>query len=151
MLGTGKEGEQENRSARLRGVLAAGDLTGLESELRAFLAGVPHQWHSKNPMGSYEGWYASLLQAYFISSEAEVRAEESGSQGRADLIVRGFGRVYVFEFKMRQRVGAEAALRQAEGAGLRRPLPWPWEPVHLVGLEFSAETRNLTGFETETV
>ena len=58
-----------------------GDLAGLESELRAFLASVPYQWHSKNPMGSYEGWYASLLQAYLIASEAEVRAEGSGSQG----------------------------------------------------------------------
>ena len=151
VLGAGKEGEQESRAARLREVLATGNLEGLESELRAFLAGVPHQWHSKNPMGSYEGWYASLLQAYFVSSEAEVRAEESGSQGRADLIVRGFGRVYVFEFKMRRRAEAEAALRQLKERGYADRYLGRGEPVHLVGLEFSAETRNLTGFETETV
>ena len=151
VLGAGKEGEQESQAARLREVLAAGDLAGLESELRALLASVPHQWHSKNPMGSYEGWYASLLQAYFVASEAAVRAEESGSQGRADLIVHGFGRVYVFEFKMSDRAGAGAALRQLRERGYVDRYLGRGEPVHLVGLEFSAETRNLTGFEAETV
>ena len=150
VLGAGKEGEQESQAARLREVLATGDLAGLEAELRALLASIPHQWHTKNPMGSYEGWYASLLQAYFVAADAEVRAEESGGQGRADLIVRGFGRVYVFEFKMRERAGAEAALRQLKQRGYADRYIGQAETVHLVGLEFSAETRNLTGFESET-
>ena len=150
VLGAAKEGQQESRVARLREVLTTGDLEGLQSELRAILAGVPHQWHSKNPMGSYEGWYASLLQAYFVAAEAEVRAEESGSEGRADLVVRGFGRVYVFEFKMRERAGRGAALRQLKERGYADRYLGRGEPVHLVGLEFSAETRNLTGFEAET-
>ena len=151
VLGADKGGEQESQAVRLREVLATGDLVGLEAELRAFLAGVPHQWHGKNPMGSYEGWYASLLQAYFVASEAQVRGEESGSQGRADLIVRGFGRVYVFEFKMRDRAAPGAALRQLKERGYAERYLGRGEPVHLVGLEFSAETRNLTGFEAETV
>ena len=150
VLGVGRQGERESQTTRLREVLVAGDLAGLEAELRALLASVPHQWHSKNPMGSYEGWYASLLQAYFVATEAEVRAEESGSQGRADLIVRGFGRVYVFEFKMGDRAGAAAALRQLKARGYADRYLGRGEPVHLVGLEFSAETRNLTGFEAET-
>ena len=117
-------------------MLATGDLAGLEADLRAFLAGVPHQWHSKNLMGTYKGWYASLLQAYFVATEAEVRAEESGSQGRADLIVRGFGRVYVFELKMRDRAGADAALRQLKERGYADRYLGRGEPVHLVSLEF---------------
>ena len=151
VLGAGKGGGQEVQAARLRQVLAAGDLAGLESELRAFLAGVPHQWHSKNPMGSYEGWYASLLQAYFVASEADVRAEESGSHGRADLIVRGFGRVYVFELKLRERSEPGAALRQLKERRYADRYLGRGEPVHLVGLEFSVKTRNLAGFEAETV
>ena len=150
VLGAGKEGEQESQAARLREVLATGDLAGLEAELRALFASIPHQWHAKNPMGSYEGWYASLLQAYFVAADAEVRAEESGSQGRADLIVKGFGRVYVFEFKMRKRAGAEVALRQLKQQGYADRYIGQAETVHLVGLEFSAETGNLTGFESET-
>ena len=150
VLGAGKTGERISQTRRLRTVLAAGDLAGLEAELRAFLASIPHQWHSKNPMGSYEGWYASLLQAYFVAADAEVWAEESGSQGRADLVVRGSGRVYVFELKMRERAGAKAALRQLKERGYAERYLGRGEPVHLVGLEFSAETRNLSGFESET-
>ena len=151
VLGSGRQGEQASRASRLREVLARGDLVGLEAELRAFLAGIPHQWHAKNPMASYEGWYASLLQAYFVASEAEVRAEESGNQGRADLIVRGFGRVYVFELKLRERSQPGAALRQMKERRYADRYLGRSETVHLVGLEFSAETRNLTGFETVTV
>ncbi len=150
VLGAGNTGERISQTRHLREVLASGDLAGLEAALRAFLASVPHQWHTKNPMGSYEGWYASLLQAYFVAADVELRAEESGSQGRADLVVRGFGRVYVFEFKMRDRAGAETALRQLKERGYAVRYLGRGEPVHLVGLEFSAETRNLTGFETET-
>ena len=150
VLGAGNTGERISQTRHLREVLAAGDLAGLEAALRAFLASVPHQWHTKNPMGSYEGWYASLLQAYFVAADAEVRAEESGSQGRTDLIVRGFGRVYVFEFKMRDRAGAKAALRQLKERGYADRYLGQGEPVYIVGLEFSAETRNLTGFEAET-
>ena len=151
VLGVGKEGERESQAARLRAVLARGDLAGLEAELRAFLAGIPHQWHGQNPMASYEGWYASLLQAYFVAAEAEVRAEESGSQGRADLIVQGFGQVYMFELKLRERSRPGAALRQLQERGYADRYRGRGEPVHLVGLEFSAETRNLTRFEAETV
>ncbi len=150
VLGAGNTGERISQTRHLREVLASGDLAGLEAALRAFLASIPHQWHTKNPMGSYEGWYASLLQAYFVAADAEVRAEESGSQGRADLIVRGLGRVYVFEFKMRDRAGAKAALRQLKERGYADRYIGQGEPVYIVGLEFSAETRNLTGFEAET-
>ena len=140
-----------NGRARLRAVLARGDLAGLEAELRALLAGIPHQWHCQNPMASYEGWYASLLQAYFVAAEAEVRAEESGSQGRADLVVRGFGQVYVFELKLRERSRPGASLQQLQERGYADRYRGRGEPVHLAGLEFSAETRNLTRFEAETV
>ena len=91
------------------------------------------------------------MQTYCIAAEAEVTAEDSGSRGRADLIVRGFGRVYVFEFKMRERSGPGDALRQLKERGYADRYLGRGEPVHLVGLEFSAETRNLTGFEAETV
>ena len=150
VLGAGDTEERLSQTGHLREVLAAGDLEGLEAALRAILASIPHQWHTKNPMGSYEGWYASLLQAYFVAADADVRAEESGSQGRADLIVRGFGRVYVFELKMREHAGAGAAFRQLKDRGNADRYIGRGEPVHLVGLEFSAETRNLAGFETET-
>ena len=100
-------------------------------------------------MGTYEGWYASVLYAHFAALSVEVRAEESGSRGRADLVVRGYGRVWVFEFKMQERAGPGAALDQLMARGYADRYCGLGEPVHLVGMEFSAETRNLVRFESQ--
>ena len=82
VLGSGAERRSER--SRLRRALRDGDLAGLREQLRALLAGIPHQWHGRNPMGGYEGWYASVLYSHFAAvAGVEVRAEESGSGGRA--------------------------------------------------------------------
>ncbi len=141
--------EREDRAARLADVLRRGDLAGLERQLRALLAGIPHQWHGRNPMRDYEGWYASVLYAHFAALGVEVQAEESGSRGRSDLCVRGYGRVYVFEFKMQGRGGPLAALEQLKARGYAARYKGRGEPVHLVGMESSAEDRTLTRFATE--
>ena len=101
-------------------------------------------------MGGYEGHYASVLYAHFAATGAEVRAEDSGSRGRSDLCVRAFGRVYVFEFKMEGRGGPEGAMAQLKARGYMDRYRGLGEPIHLVTVEFSAETRNLTRFEAET-
>ena len=143
------DGEREAERRRLSEVLKTGDIAGLENRLRALLAGIPYQWHRQNPMGSFEGWYASLLYAYFAATGAEVRAEESSSLGRADLCVRAFRRVYVFEFKMRERAGAGAAMAQLKTRGYADRYRGRGEPIQLVAVEFSAKTRNVTRFEAE--
>ncbi len=139
------------RRKRLRDVLATGDLSGLQEQLRALLAGIPHQWHGQNPMGDYEGWYASVLYAHFAALGVEVRAEESGSRGRTDLVVQGYSRIWLFEFKMRERAGPGSALQQLKERGYADRYRGLGEPIHLVGVEFSAETRNVMQFESQTV
>ena len=65
--------------------------------------------------------------------------------------MRGFGRVYVFEFKMRERTGAEGALEQLRARGYADRYRGRGEPLHLVGVEFSAQKRNMTLFESDTI
>ncbi len=139
------------RRRRLRDMLATGDLSGLQEQLRALLAGIPHQWHGQNPMGDYEGWYASVLYAHFAALGVEVRAEESGSRGRTDLVVQGYSRIWLFEFKMRERAGPGSALQQLKERGYADRYRGLGQPIHLVGVEFSAETRNVMQFEIQTV
>ncbi|MDE0101820.1 MAG: AAA family ATPase [Bryobacterales bacterium] len=79
LLGSGFE--REDQETRLLEVLEAADFGGMHDLLRSLLAGIPHQWHGRNPMRSYEGWYASVLYAHFAATGADVRAEESGSIG----------------------------------------------------------------------
>ena len=75
--------------------------------------------------------------------------EESGSGGRLDMAVRAAGRVYLFEFKVVERAGPGAAIAQLKERGYADKYRHLGEPIHLVAVEFSAETRNVESFEAE--
>ena len=148
----------------LRRLLAANDFAGLEALLRAVFAGVPHQWHVRNNIGDYEGYYASVVHSYFAAQGLDLVAEDSSSTGRADMVVRFDGGVYVFEFKSVGKESSGLALAQikerdcsfmrgaspsrspAEGSDKYRR---PGRPVHLIGVEFSREDRNIAAFGVE--
>ncbi len=149
LLGTGRQ--SHHGRVGLSKVLRDGNVAGLEEHLRSLLAGIPHDWHGRNPMADYEGWYASVLYAHFAALGVDVRAEESVSQGRADMCVRAFGRVYVFEFKMRERAGPRAALAQLKSRGYADRYRGLGEPIYLVGVQFSVKTREVTHFEAQAV
>ncbi len=75
--------------------------------------------------------------------------EDSTSHGGLDMALRFNGNVYLFEFKvveMTPRGAAMAQLRERRYADKYRRFG---EPIHLVAMEFSKETRNVTGFEVE--
>ena len=134
---------------RLRELLAADDLAGVEALFRAFFAAIPYNWHVNNPIAGYEGYYASVFYAHFAAAGLDVATEDASSRGRLDMAVRAAGRVYLFEFKMvdREPEGkAVAQLRERRYADKYRHLG---EAIHLVGVEFSRETRNVAAFTVE--
>ena len=49
---------------RLHQLLAADDFKGLEALFRAFFSGIPYDWHRKNDIANYEGYYASVVTAH---------------------------------------------------------------------------------------
>ena len=141
------------RRIRLYDRLQGNDFAGLETELRAFFAGVPYQWHTKNDIADYEGYYASVFYALFASFGTDVTVEDSTAGGRVDLTVLCNGSVYLFEFKVvdsaprrapGQPSSAMAQLRERDYAAKYRG---SGRPIHLIGVEFSKETRNLAAFE----
>ena len=79
----------------------------------------------------------------------DVRVEESGAHGRADMAVPFSANVYVFEFKLvdREPQGlALARIRERGCADKYRDLGWP---IHLFGVEFGREGRNIIAFSVE--
>ena len=133
---------------RLHRLLLQADLPGLEAHFRALFAGIPYHWHVNNPMARYEGYYASVMYAHLAALGAAVSVEDAGASGRLDLAVRLGGQVYLFEFKMGERAGEGAALAQLQRKGYAERYRRFGQPIHLVGVEFSAESRSLTAFET---
>ena len=133
----------------LRELLAANDFAGLEAFFRAVFAGIPYQWHMKNEIQEYEGYYASVVYSCFAAQGFDLVPEDSSSVGRADMTVRFDGNLYLFEFKTVDKDPTGEAIAQLKAKGYADKYRSPGQPVHLVGVEFSRQDRNLAAFEVE--
>lgn len=133
--------------------LQSGDLTGLEATFRRLFASISYHNYTKNNLDQYEGYYASVIFAYLYSLGLPMVAESSGSQGRADLIVRlpDKSRAYVFEFKVVEETPDDrrAPLAQIKEKDYAGPMRGEYREIHLVGIEFSKAQRNIIRFEHE--
>ena len=123
------------------------DAAALKEVFHAFFAGIPHQWHLRNDIAEYEGYYASVFYSYFAGLGLDVTVEDSTSRGRLDMAVRAGGHVYLFEFKVVEQAGAGTALAQLVERGYAEKYAGRGAAVHLVGVEFSSRTRNVERFE----
>ena len=141
-------GQQMQNSIRLARLLETGDCAGLRDLFHAFFAGIPYDWHSSNDIAKYEGYYASVFYSYFAALGYEIAVEESSSHGRLDMAVRTGGHVYLFEFKVVEMAPPGSALAQVRERRYADKYRGRGEPIHLIGVELSRETRNVTAFET---
>ena len=144
---TGDPAKHAEHDARLYDLLLANDFAGLETLFRAFFASIPHQWHTNNDIASYEGYYASVFYSYFASLGLDVTVEDSGSRRRLDMAVRFNDNVYLFELKVVEVAEHGTAMAQLKERGYAGEYRHLGQPIYLVGVEFSRESRNLTGFE----
>ena len=140
---------QTANSVRLVALLETNDFEGLKALFHAFYASIPHEWYTNNDIARYEGYYASVFYSYFAGLGMDVTVEDSTSHGRLDMAVRFNGNVYLFEFKVVEMAGEGAAMAQLKARRYAEKYRGSGEPVHLVGVEFSRDTRNVVGFEVE--
>ena len=139
--------QQTANSIRLARLLEAHDCAGLKDLFHAFFASIPYQWYTNNDSADFEGFYASVFYSYFAALGYEISVEESSSHGRLDMAVRTGGHVYLFEFKVVEMAPPGAALAQLQERGYADKYRARGEPIHLIGVEFSRDTRNVTTFE----
>ncbi len=140
--------EEVARAGDLGRLLADADLAGLEALLRAFFASVPYHWYAKTPIAGYEGHYATAVYSLFSGWGLDARVEDATSHGRIDLAVTAGGHAYLFEFKVLGSASEGDALRQLREKGYADKYRGRGRTVHLVGVEFDPEKRNVATFET---
>ena len=133
----------------LRRLLAAQNWAGVETSCRRLLAGIPHDWHRRNEVARYEGYWSSVFYAFFQASMDGVAVEDATSRGRLDMAVRLGVNVYLFEFKVAERSEPGAALAQLQARRYADKYRAPGCAVHLIGVEISAATRDVTAFDVE--
>ncbi len=137
--------------SRLYRLLAARDFAGLKDLFHAFFASIPHDWYRKNQLASFEGYYASIFYSYFAALGLDIRLEDTTNHGRIDMAVLFNGEVLLFEFKVVELTPQGKALQQIKDKGYADKYRVRGEPIHLIGVEFSRDSRNVVGFEVETV
>ena len=140
---------QGTREIELYELLRANDFAGLRTLFEAFFASIPHDWHRKNEIARYEGYYASVFYSHFAALGLDVTVEDSSSRGRVDMAVRFNGQVYLFEFKVVELETEGAAMAQLKARRYADKYRHLGQPIHLIGVEFSREARNIAAFEVE--
>ena len=146
---TGDASRRAAHSARLYDLLLANDFAELRRLFESFFASIPHQWYTNNDIASYEGFYASVFYSYFAGLGLDVTVEDSSSRGRLDMAVRFNDNVYLFELKVVEQAREGAAVAQLKAKGYADKYRARGEPIHLIGVEFSKEARNLAAFDVE--
>jgi hypothetical protein len=135
--------------SRLYDVLHAGDLASLRTHLDSLYAAIPHDWYRNNPIAQYEGYWASVFYSHIAALGLDLIAEDVTSQGRIDLTVKLPERIYLFEFKVVELEPEGKALAQLKARDYAAKYRMAGVPIHLVGIEFSRESRRVVGFDAE--
>ena len=133
--------------APLRELLAANDFAGLEAFLRSLFAGVPHQWHVNNNIQDYEGYYASvgvlLLCGAGLGLGCGGQLQHGPCGHGGALLTAGF----TFSSSSRWRGVQGGRWPKSRRGATPNKYRRLGRPVHLIGVEFSREDRNIAAFE----
>ena len=140
---------QMANEVRLYRLLEANDFAGLETLFHAFFASIPYEWYTNNDFAGYKGYYASVFYSYFAALGLDVVVEDSSNHGRLDMAVRFAGSAYLFEFKVIEFAPPGAAMAQLKSKRYADKYRNLGQPIYLVAVEFSKDTRNLAAFEVE--
>jgi hypothetical protein len=85
---------------QLEAILLRGDKASLVSLIKRLFAGIPWRNFTHSDLPDYEGYYASVMYAFFASLDARIIPEDISCHGQADLTVIRGNHVYVMEFKV---------------------------------------------------
>ncbi len=128
----------------LLALLRSGDVASLEPAIKRLFASIAYNNYTNNDIARYEGFYASVLYAYFSSMVVGIIAEDASNMGRIDLTLVVGGRTFLFEFKVSDGEPLEQIKRMKyyeKYAGER----------YLIGIVFDPKARNVSKFEVERV
>jgi hypothetical protein len=131
--------------------LEVNDFPRIQEIFFSLYASIPNDWFRKNDIDQFEGYYASVFYASFAALGFDIIPEDVSNQGKLDMAVQFNGQIYLFEFKVVEDIVENKALAQIKEKRYADKYRALNQPIHLIGIEFSKKTRNLIGFETESL
>ena len=128
--------------------LEVADLKGLDQILKSLFASIAYNNFTKNDIENYEGFYASVIYAYFAGAGFDkIIAEDATNHGRIDLSVFIDEKLYIFEFKVNQ----SGSLDQIKAKNYQEKYLANYSEIYIVGVEFDSKQRNVVGYEWEKI
>ncbi|GIV43192.1 MAG: ATPase AAA [Bacteroidia bacterium] len=127
--------------------LDKGELDKLEKILRSLFSGISYSYsqHIKD----YEGFYGSVVYAFFKGLGLNCIIEDHTSIGRIDLTLKITNKIYIFEFKMVQH--KEKPIEQIKKNKYYEKYLNEGKAIYLIGMVLDPENKNLTAFEWEKI
>ena len=135
----------------LGNLLLQNDFEQMQSLFTAFFASIPNDWYRNNSIAQYEGYYASVFYSYFAALGLDIILEDVTNHGRIDMTVKFNQNVYLFEFKVVELTPNGKALEQLQNKNYAQKYQALNQPIHLIGVEFSKESRTVIGFEVQSI
>nr|MBL0708817.1 PD-(D/E)XK nuclease domain-containing protein [Sulfurimonas sp.] len=120
-------------------------LDDLELSLKTMFSLIPYNNFTNNNLPHFEGYYASVIYAYFQSLGLDIVAEGVTSFARIDLTIKLENIIYIIEFKM----GNGNALEQIKQNKYADKYLNDKKDIYLVGINFDENKRNVSKFEWE--
>ena len=127
--------------------LADADLEHLKDTLKSLFASIPYNNYTNNKIAEYEGFYASVIYAYFASLGLKITGEDVTNRGRIDLTLFIEDKIYIVEFK----VDSFDALKQLKEKNYAQKYINQNREIYLIGISFDSKERNIKEFEWEIV
>ncbi len=147
---------------RLMEQLQQNDFDSIYETLYRFFESIPYNWHNKNNIAHFEGYWASVFYAYFASLGLNITVEDTTSKGRTDMTIDFNGCIYIFEFKVIEQVRApkslsnknpkiNSAMEQIHEKGYANKYRGQGKPIYLIGIEFSEKAREIADMALEEI
>lgn len=127
--------------------LVNGDIEVFEKSLISLFAAIPYNNYTKNDLAKYEGFYASVIFAYFQSLGIDIIGEDVTNLGRIDLVLKMDKGIYIIEFK----VDGKSALDRIKEKRYHEKYLTENKPIYLIGIEFDSTKKNVEKIEWEKV
>ncbi|MCD2449104.1 ATP-binding protein [Methylicorpusculum oleiharenae] len=129
-------------------LLHKGDIDELKPMLQRLFSGIPWRNFTNNDLPNSEGYYASVLYAFFASLNAVIRPEDTTNQGQVDMTVELGDFIYVMEIKLDKKPNYQEqtpnpALQQIQDKDYAQKYRHQGKTVFEVGLIFNQQQRNL--------
>ncbi len=137
--------EVSSHILRLPGYLQTGNLEAFFTAVKGVFASIPYDIQARRD----EAYYHTLFYLMLSASGGQARSSVLTARGRIDMLITLPDRLYIIEFKCNQ--SADAALRQIHAQGYIEPYIGFGKSITLLGINFSADLRNVDEWAAESV